>query len=338
MALDFNVSEYEIIIVDNGSKDNTNELSATFINEYPKHNIRYYYDEIPGLLTGRHKGAAEANGEILSFIDDDVKLDATWLKTIIEVMGSQREITFLTGPNLPLYESDPPSWIEYFWKKAYNGKYCGWLSLMDLGNEPIEIDPNFVWGLNFTIRKSAFIELGGFHPDNIPSKYQMFQGDGETGLTVKGREKGMKALYHPKVLLYHEVPNSRMTFEYFDKRAFYQGVCNSFSTIRRNAKLNNEAEIPLTNKKITLRNLVNYSKKVVNGILNKFVFKSTNETPSEVQELKKRFTLKTEEGFEFHQKQFTSNKLVKDWVLKENYFDYKIPGFKTDEINESLKI
>ena len=137
---------FEIIIVDNGSSDTTKEVVSKCQIENADITIKYFYDDTPGLLTGRHRGAFESKGDILTFIDDDVNLSTTWLDSIINVMKEREDIAFLTGPNLPLYESYPPKWLDYFWNKAYGGQHCGWLSLLDLGNEIKEVHPNFVWG------------------------------------------------------------------------------------------------------------------------------------------------------------------------------------------------
>ena len=54
----------EIIVVDNGSIDDTVGVYREIRSHFPKHHWRYFYDETPGLLTGRHLGAREARGEI----------------------------------------------------------------------------------------------------------------------------------------------------------------------------------------------------------------------------------------------------------------------------------
>ena len=138
------------------------------------------------------------------------------------------------GRNLPKFEVEPPAWLESFWDATpAGGRSCGWLSLLDLGESEREIDPNYVWGLNFAIRKRALHDLGGFHPDLIPPELQRFQGDGETGLTMKARSHCYRAVYQPKATIYHFIPASRMTPEYFEQRAYYQAVCDSYSNIRR---------------------------------------------------------------------------------------------------------
>src|SRR5829696_4271067 len=64
----------EIIVVDNGSIDDTAGVCREVKQRFPKHNWRYFYDETPGLLTGRHLGARESEADILAYLDDDVVL------------------------------------------------------------------------------------------------------------------------------------------------------------------------------------------------------------------------------------------------------------------------
>jgi glycosyltransferase involved in cell wall biosynthesis len=319
----------EIIIIDNGSNDHTKEIVKQYQVKYSELIIRYFYDDIPGLLTGRHRGVLESKGEILTFIDDDVCVSSTWLYGIIDAFKKRQDISFVTGPNLPLFESYPPEWLNYFWDIAYNGKYCSWLSLMDFGNNAFEINPNFVWGLNFSIRKNDFYKLGGFHPDNIHPDFQHFQGDGETGLTMKAEKYGLKALYNPAVLLYHQIPSSRLTYDYFKKRAFYSGVCNSFSEIKFKLGFYSEGgarnfsyKQPILTKinSFIKENKINLVKRI-----QKANFKIKPATPYEVLNLKKSLRIEEIKGYEFHQNNYYKNPLVKSWVEKENYLDYILP-------------
>lgn len=313
---------FEIIVVDNGSTDATPDIVARYINRFDHISIRYFYDATPGLLTGRHRGAAEASGDILCFIDDDVTVTPGWARAIAEVMQNRPDVMFLTGPNLPEYEAYPPDWLARFWSRTpYGGKMCGWLSLLDLGNTVRQIHPNYVWGLNFTVRKSALEALGGFHPDSMPKSLQHFQGDGETGLTIKAHEKNMTALYHPGVMLYHRVPASRMTAEYFDERAFYQGVADSFTAIRNTHGLNQNPQ--RAGDGMFKRQ---YEKMFIlpkNALLKAA---GLMRLPSEIRALQNRFDGKKKAGFLWHQKQFNENVSVQSWVLKANYLDYKLPS------------
>lgn len=315
-----NSNSYEIIVVDNGSTDSTPAIVKYYQDNFKGISIRYICDPEPGLLTGRHRGAQEAAGDILTFIDDDVIVSSTWIDTIITTLQQRKDISFITGPNLPLFEAYPPWWLQYFWATTpYGGKMCTWLSLLDLGDKPIEINPGYVFGLNFTIRKNDFIELGGFHPDNISPQYQMYQGDGETGLATKGLEQNKIALYHPGALLYHQTPASRLTYEYFDKRAYYQGVCNSYTEIRRAAGLYakvNEQKTAVPGKSL---------KSLIPLLVSKLTNTKQAEVPAEIKALFERLSSQEFNGYQFHQNSFANNANVKEWCLRKDYFNYKLP-------------
>ncbi|RYY10148.1 MAG: glycosyltransferase family 2 protein, partial [Chitinophagaceae bacterium] len=157
-----NLIDYEVIVVDNGSTDSTKKVCESF-NESVK-NFIYFYDDEPGLLTGRHKGIELSTGKILCFLDDDVELNDKYIQGVLDVFSTDAEVHFATGPCLPEYEVTPPYWLDYFWVHINQGKYCFWLSLLDLGDQKLIIDPNLVFGLNFCVRKETVLKLGGFHP------------------------------------------------------------------------------------------------------------------------------------------------------------------------------
>lgn len=315
----------EILLIDNASTDNTKQICFDFIEQHGDLDIRYFYEPVPGLLSGRHLGATEAKTEIFCFLDDDVELNPDWAKSILQILSERQDIDLLTGPNLPKYEVEPPTWLNDFWQTTpYGGKHCGELSLLDLGEQIVEIDAIWVWGLNFIIRRPAYEKLRGFHPDVIPQKIQFLQGDGETGLSIKANEAGMKSLYHYKVMLYHLVPKFRLTPEYFEKRYFYQGIADSYTALRY--------QNGLYKKKNSLEDSVSLSKKLKRFIKKKYYalvkISSKHSVNYEITNLKAELQKKYEEGYAYHQHHYNTNPLVREWVLKPDYMDYKLPDIK----------
>ena len=66
--------EWELLIVDNNSTDNTREA----VNDFTKTsglNCRYVFESKQGLSNARNRGVKEACGEIIAFTDDDVIVD-----------------------------------------------------------------------------------------------------------------------------------------------------------------------------------------------------------------------------------------------------------------------
>jgi glycosyltransferase involved in cell wall biosynthesis len=311
----FSPDNFEIFVVDNGSTDNTKDITETAINAFPSHKIRYICEPEPGLLSGRHRGVLEAKGEICIFVDDDIEADPGWLNAISESFQDP-SVQLVGGRNLPKYETEPPEWLKWFWVEHPFGKLCGELSLLDFGDNVQEIDANYVWGLNFSIRRQALFDLGGFHPDCIAKHLQHFQGDGETGLTIKANETAYKAIYQPQALVWHQVPESRMTYKYFEQRYFYQGVCNSYTEIR------NLESLPKTNYMQSVKELLKTPFRAIKQLI-----RNTDNTNTEEKVLKTKLHQSFINGVNFHRTAIRQNPQLLEWVMKKDYWDYKLPKY-----------
>jgi glucosyl-dolichyl phosphate glucuronosyltransferase len=317
---------FEIIIVDNGSTDATNETTQAAIAEFPHLQIRYICEPEPGLLSGRHRGATAASGDILTFVDDDIEADPNWLRAI-HTSFADPTVQIVGGRNLPNYEADPPAWLDWFWMEHPYGRMCPALSLLDFGEEARDIDANYIWGLNFSIRKHILIELGGFHPDCIAKRLQHFQGDGETGLTRKANALGYRAVYQPQALVLHSVSQDRMMYEYFDRRFFYQGVCDSYTRIRQEYQqlkpqgMLGKIKTPLRKIKQIGQKLLGQPAQPVEPVQPA----EPIEPATEVECLKARFDREYQAGYQFHQHAVSQNARLLEWVVKQDYWDYKLP-------------
>jgi glucosyl-dolichyl phosphate glucuronosyltransferase len=326
-------SKYEILIIDNASTDKTKELSHSLIKKYPKFNIRYIYEPIPGLLSGRHRGTIEANSEILTFIDDDIIADVNWLSAIA-VSFSNSSIQIVGGKNLPKYEINPPKWVENLWKDSpYGGKWLGYLSLLDFGNKNMKISPLYVWGLNFSIRKKTLLDCGGFNPDTYPKYLQKYQGDGETGLSYKLIENGILAEYQPKAIVHHIIPKERLTIDFFNKRIYFQGVCDSYTHIREYFKSSNDLNNYFAKKPINNR-ILSLAKTMYQDI----IFFCSEKRPHDIRKMEKTFNKSYQKGFSFHQNEVKKEPGLIDWINKPDYWDYSLPEIeKSNRISVSQK-
>ena len=221
----------EVLVVDNNSEE---ELSRG-LREYCASldgRVRYVREPSPGLSAARHRGVDESQGELLTFIDDDVEVSGGWLNAIQQAFEDPG-VGMVGGPSVPKFTGSVPAWFwSLFGATPYGGWMCSWLSLIDVGRNVEGIDPDLIWGLNFSIRRAVLERCDGFHPDLVPSHLQRWQGDGETGLTQKVAASGFRADYVQEALLLHLCSPERLNPAYLEKRAFYQGVCDSFARIR----------------------------------------------------------------------------------------------------------
>jgi len=309
----FDKTHYEIIVVENGSTDNT-RAAINNLNKIDNNRIRYYYESQPGLHIGRHRGAKEARGEILVFCDDDIIAESTWLEGIYESFQDP-EVMLVGGKIMPLYEGEVPDWLDSFWAVNEYGRTLGYLSLLDFGDEVKEVPAYYVYGCNFSIRKDVLFELGGFNPDSFHQDLIRFRGDGESALSLKIMERGYKTMYNPKASVKHCIPKERLTVEYFCKRSFNQGISDSFTEIRRNNGIKRIKEYNI------LENLTSYLMDVENEL--RYFLKSLKEE-DEVEDIEYvRYKIRKAylKGKKYHQTEVKRDKGLLDYVLKENYFD-----------------
>jgi len=225
-------NRYEVIVVDNSSTDNTFMLTEQFVRTCP--NIRYVLEHQRGLLYCRHRGVKESrSNNILVFIDDDIIAEKNYLETILNTFEEHNDIVLVGGKVLPDFETYPPYWIKAFETQREGTYILSFLSLIDLGENANHIRCDFVFGCSFSIKKDALVHCGGFNPDSFPLDMLKYRGDGETGLCYKLERQGYKAFYNPWTVIRHKVPSSRLTIEYFCKRAYMEGVSWSFTGIRK---------------------------------------------------------------------------------------------------------
>lgn len=83
---DLKPEEYEIIVVNDGSTDNSEEISRQYEEKYS--NIKVVRQENQGLSAARNSGIAIAQGQYIQFVDSDDYLEPNVLKTLVEKMES----------------------------------------------------------------------------------------------------------------------------------------------------------------------------------------------------------------------------------------------------------
>lgn len=140
-----NYPDFEVLVIDDGSTDDTAEL----IKEFP--DVRYIQQEHEGLSVARNLGFHEATGEIIAYTDDDCEPDSDWLFWLARAFDSD-QVAAAGGPNIP---PEPTSVQE-----AIVAAGPGAPSHVLLSDTRAEHLP----GCNLAIRKEILYRLHGFRP------------------------------------------------------------------------------------------------------------------------------------------------------------------------------
>jgi len=298
-----NKNDFEVIVIDNGSTDSTKEVACSFSS---KLNLTYCYAPNPGLHTGRNKGIQLAQSSIVTYVDDDIIAFPNWLKSIINSFKDPK-IAMVGGNNIPKYETSTPSWLNQWWsEKNTYGNILPLLSTLDFGEGEFLIDPDYIWGCNFSIRKQLLIQANGFHPDALPANMLKFRGDGETHISNYIKKHNLKALFNSNASVYHCVPKERVSVDYFEQKSFAQGISNSYTSIR------NKKERPSFTNLFKLQLLLIIKITKCHLVTSKY---------KELYLIKLKTQISYLKGYLFHQRKCKKDKTLLEWVLKDNYFE-----------------
>ena len=223
---------FEIIISDNNSTDRTEDLIKNKIKNSSKVPIIYHKEKQQGVHFARNSASKLARGEILYFTDDDMEADKLLLAELIKIFKNEPRLGSATGVILPRFESVPPKWVT---RNLINHFLS--LSEKKLVNHLLitEDEPQIgIYSCHQAIRKKAFIEAGGFLPENTKG---IWLGNGETGLNIKLFEKNWLFGFTNKSIIYHNIPRHRTTLKYVISRSRNQAYADSYTQFRKHRNL-----------------------------------------------------------------------------------------------------
>jgi glycosyltransferase involved in cell wall biosynthesis len=171
--------DFEVIVVDDGSTDGTAALIASL--GLPE-SFRYVRQENRGAAAARNRGASEARGQILVFLDSDVVPDATLVQEHVE---SHRwyDRALVVGQTRAL----PAQGFGVFYEVLGDTVFS-----FDQGNEEKQITFQQVLSRNLSLRREFFFEIGGFDQDFPRSGFE------DVEFAYRAARLGFSLVYNPR--------------------------------------------------------------------------------------------------------------------------------------------
>ena len=104
--LEINYSNFEVVVVDNGCTDDTEEMVRRDFS-----NVNFIFEKKKGVVFARNAGSKFAKGEIIAYTDDDCIVDPNWISELVSGFSSPK-IGAVGGPVFHLHPELIP---EKFW-------------------------------------------------------------------------------------------------------------------------------------------------------------------------------------------------------------------------------
>ncbi|MBL9210182.1 MAG: glycosyltransferase [Opitutaceae bacterium] len=207
-AQQFPRDHFEVLVIDNNSRDHTRAVVEEFAGGKPA--PRYVLETQQGLDYARNRAIAEARGDILLFGDDDILVRPDWIAqmTVPLLADAARRIGAVGGEVIPVFPDGLPDWVrEWHAPLAFRS---------DTG--PIE-SRHSPMGANLALPKWVFERLGRFHTALDRAAGNYFSG-GDSEMIRRVRQAGLDVWFSPAAAVQHQMPASRTTFRYARRHAF----------------------------------------------------------------------------------------------------------------------
>ena len=176
--------EFETIVVVDGSTDNTIEVlkGNTF-----SLSLKIHYRENGGRSVARNSGVQEANGELIIFLDDDMRATANLVEEHIKFHKKNKGI--LVG-----VPKEEPSVMKTDFQKFKAHLSEKWMN--ELGSTTVKLEHSFLTSANCSIPKIIFERLKGFDENLTDAE--------DYDLAVKAQEQNIDIYFEPNAIAWHD--------------------------------------------------------------------------------------------------------------------------------------
>lgn len=241
-------NRYHVLIVNNNSTDNTQELLESFAKQYE--NLSVINEPKQGLGYAKNIGMEKTTTDWIVYLDDDAKVPNDFVKKAINNINNSKFQCF-GGVYLPWYKYGKPKW---FLDRYASNK--GKLSEFNTLNK------DFISGGIMAIKKSTLKKFGGFPTNLGMSGNQIAYGE-ETLLQIRMRKSGMKIGYDPNWVIFHLVNRYKLSLRWFIKSGFASG-CGAWLSYEEHVSLKKIIIYFFRSIKLFFVNIFKYTPKLMN--------------------------------------------------------------------------
>ncbi len=210
-------AQFEVVIVDNDPEASAKEACAPFARAF--RNLAYVKEESLGVSFARTKGAMQAHGDWVAYLDDDCVPEPTWLEHLLRGTVVSPKPGVVAGTVLPSWSSEPPTWLR--------PEFHPYLSLCDYAGPAsgfwLGFPAQYPLTANSAYPRALLVELGGFSSQLGRKGNDVLLWGEDTELNFRIQKAGYGMWYCPKAVVHHVIPAARMKRSFFRSRYYWDG-------------------------------------------------------------------------------------------------------------------
>lgn len=209
--------EWECVVVNNNSTDETASAFEEFSARYPDYNLRMVLETNQGLSYARNRGIRESEGEYIAIVDDDERIAPEFVASYVALFDNVPDAVAAGGPIVAEYPTGRPRWMSAFTERPI-------ANTMYFGDEVREFPRGRVpGGGNMALRRSAVRRYGVFDT-SLGYVGESLVGGEESDLFERLQIAEAKYYYVPKAVMYHVIPKEKLTADYLRRLSYNVGV------------------------------------------------------------------------------------------------------------------
>lgn len=211
-ALQVPKAGWKILVIDNGSDDNTVEIVRSFQDRLP---IDALIEPRAGKNAALNKGLEHIEGDLVVLTDDDAFPRADWLLQLRRAADERPDYSIFGGVVIPRWETSPPSWIRWV-------DLAPTFTVTDPTLQEGPIEPHHVFGPNMAIRASVF-RPGARFDTSIGPRGTSYAMGSETEFVERLGRAGAKAWHTKGAVVEHFIRQEQLKMEWVLGRAIRLG-------------------------------------------------------------------------------------------------------------------
>lgn len=208
-------SGWKLVVIDNGSTDETAQVLSSFAGRLP---LQTAFEPRTGKNYALNLGLGMVEGDLVVFTDDDIFPHSDWLIRFREKADAHPECSMFGGIVVPRWQAPPPPWIEWV---EINPAFGINDSRMGEGLIP-ETEVRNIIGPNMAMRASIFASGTRFDSSIGPRGTNYAMGS-ESELLVRLAAQGHKAYFIPNAVVEHLVREEQLHKDWILQRAIRLG-------------------------------------------------------------------------------------------------------------------